>query len=173
MAGSAARASLRPMRYRSMKRSRGCPCLRRRPWVAVSCMPVYRSGNARLVYQGSRRHDREDPPHPRTSSLTAIGDPAADALLRTRFIPAYYNQRFAVPAEVSSTAFVPWRGANRADLRCVQEDGVVANDHTAHDQADGRLLDFQQAPWGSTRESDQRRIGPPQPMVREKLSAQD
>jgi hypothetical protein len=62
---------------------------------------------------------------------------AANAFLRTRFVPAY-NQRFAAPAAESGTAFVPWRGANLADLLCVQEDRVVANDNTVRYQ--GRSL---------------------------------
>jgi transposase len=62
---------------------------------------------------------------------------AANAFLRNQFVPAY-NQRFAVPAVESGTAFVPWRGSNLADMLCVQEDRVVANDNTVRYQ--GRSL---------------------------------
>jgi transposase len=75
---------------------------------------------------------------PKELALAGITEmAAANAFLRTRFVPAY-NQRFAVPAVESGTAFVPWRGANLADLLCVQEDRVVANDNTVRYQ--GRSL---------------------------------
>lgn len=54
---------------------------------------------------------------------------AANTFLRTRFVPAY-NQRCAVPAAELGTAFVPWSGSNLADLLCLQDDRVVANDNT-------------------------------------------
>jgi hypothetical protein len=54
---------------------------------------------------------------------------AANQYLATRFLPAY-NRRFAVPAPEVGTAFVPWSGSGLADLLCVQEDRVVANDNT-------------------------------------------
>ena len=65
------------------------------------------------------------------AGITAMG--AANAFLRTRFVPAY-NQRFAVPAAESGTAFIPWQGANLVDILCVQEDRVVANDNTVRYQ---------------------------------------
>jgi transposase len=75
---------------------------------------------------------------PKELALAGITEmAAANAFLRTRFVPAY-NQRFAVPAAESGTAFVPWRGTNLADLLCVQEDRVVANDNTVRYQ--GRSL---------------------------------
>ena len=58
---------------------------------------------------------------------------AANAFLRDQFIPAY-NQRFAVPAIEPGTAFIPWVGSSLADILCVQEDRVVANDNTVRYQ---------------------------------------
>lgn len=75
---------------------------------------------------------------PKELALASITDmAAANAFLRDRFVPAY-NQRFAVPATESGTAFVPWSGSNLADILCVQEDRVVANDNTVRYQ--GRSL---------------------------------
>lgn len=71
---------------------------------------------------------------PKELALAGITEmAAANELLRTRFVPAY-NQRFAVSAAESGTAFVPWRGTHLADLLCVQEDRVVANDNTVRYQ---------------------------------------
>lgn len=71
---------------------------------------------------------------PKELALAGITEmAAANALLRTRFIPAY-NQRFAVPAAEPGTAFVPWVGASPVDVLCVQEDRVVANDNTVRYQ---------------------------------------
>jgi transposase len=58
---------------------------------------------------------------------------AANAFLRDQFVPAY-NQRFAVPATEPGTAFIPWVGSSLADMLCVQEDRVVANDNTVRYQ---------------------------------------
>lgn len=58
---------------------------------------------------------------------------AANQFLRHQFVPAY-NRRFAVPAGEPGTAFVPWIGTNLADMLCVQEDRVVANDNTVRYQ---------------------------------------
>ena len=54
---------------------------------------------------------------------------AANQYLVEQFLPAY-NRRFAVSAAEPGTAFVPWIGPNLADLLCVQEERVVANDNT-------------------------------------------
>jgi len=71
---------------------------------------------------------------PKELALAAITDmPAANAFLRDQFVPAY-NQRFAVPAAELGTAFIPWVGSSLADLLCVQEDRVVANDNTVRYQ---------------------------------------
>jgi transposase len=58
---------------------------------------------------------------------------AANQYLTERFLPAF-NRRFAVPATEPSTAFVPWIGTGLADILCVQEDRVVANDKTVRYQ---------------------------------------
>jgi hypothetical protein len=58
---------------------------------------------------------------------------AANRYLATRFLPAY-NRRFAVPAPDAGTAFVPWMGSALADILCVQEERVVANDNTVRYQ---------------------------------------
>lgn len=65
---------------------------------------------------------------PKKRVLAGITDmAAANELLRTRRIPAY-NQRVAIPAATEpGTAFVPWGGANLADVLWVRVDRVVAN----------------------------------------------
>lgn len=68
---------------------------------------------------------------------------AANRYLATRFLPAH-NRRFAVPAAERGTAFVPWIGTSLADILCVQEDRVVANDNTVRYQ--GTRLQIPQAP---------------------------
>ncbi len=68
---------------------------------------------------------------------------AANRYLATRFLPAY-NRRFAVPAAEPGTAFVPWIGTPLADILCVQEDRVVANDNTVRYQ--GTRLQIPQDP---------------------------
>lgn len=66
---------------------------------------------------------------------------AANRFLRPRFVPAY-NQRFAVPAAEAGTAFIPWVGTSLAEILCVQEERVVANDNTVRYQ--GRSLQIPQ-----------------------------
>ena len=141
---------------------------------------------------------------------------AANRYLAEQFLPAY-NRRVAVPAVEAGTAFVPWVGASLADILCVQEDRVVANDNTvryqgrhlqippdrhrfhyvkvtvrvhaypdgtlavfhgprclARYQPDGRVIESTDAHpgrRGPTRGSDDRPIGDPRPIVREKVSA--
>ena len=56
---------------------------------------------------------------------------AANRYLAEQFLPAY-NQRFAVPAPEAGTAFVPWIGTHLAEMLCVQDERVVANDNTVH-----------------------------------------
>ncbi len=71
---------------------------------------------------------------PKELALAGITEmAAANRYLATRFLPAY-NRRFAVPAAKSGTAFVPWIGPNLADMLCVQEERVVANDNTVRYQ---------------------------------------
>jgi transposase len=71
---------------------------------------------------------------PKELALAEITDRAvANRYLAEQFLPAY-NRRFAVPAPEPGTAFVPWVGASLADMLCVQEDRVVANDNTVRYQ---------------------------------------
>lgn len=58
---------------------------------------------------------------------------AANRYLHTEFLPAY-NRRFAVAAAEAGTAFVPWIGTNLAEILCVHEERVVANDNTVRYQ---------------------------------------
>lgn len=75
---------------------------------------------------------------PKELALAGITDmAAANRYLRTEFLPAY-NQRFAVAAAETGTAFVPWIGPGLADILCVQEERIVANDNTVRYQ--GRSL---------------------------------
>jgi transposase len=81
---------------------------------------------------------------PKELALAGITDmAAANQYLTTHFISAY-NQRFAVPAPEVGTAFVPWIGPSLAEILCVQEARVVANDNTVRYQ--GRSLQIPQAP---------------------------
>lgn len=61
----------------------------------------------------------------------------ANRYLAEQFLPAY-NQRFAVAAPEPGTAFVPWIGTPLAEILCLQEERVVANDNTVRYQ--GRSL---------------------------------
>ena len=62
---------------------------------------------------------------------------AANRYLTKQFLPAY-NRHFAVSAAEAGTAFVPWVGTSLADILCVQESRIVANDNTVRYQ--GRSL---------------------------------
>ena len=75
------------------------------------------------------RHDRR-PKELALAGLTAMA--AANRLLVERFLPAV-TPRGTVQAEEPGTAFVPWIGTPLAALLCVQEERVVATDHTGHD----------------------------------------
>lgn len=67
---------------------------------------------------------------PKELALAGITEmAAANQYLATQFLPVH-NQRFAVPAAEAGTAFVPWSGTGLAEIFCVQEDLVVANDNT-------------------------------------------
>jgi hypothetical protein len=71
-------------------------------------------------------------------ALAEITDMAeANRYLVEQFLPAY-NRRFAVAAAEPGTAFVPWIGTGLADILCVHEERVVANDNTVRYQ--GLLL---------------------------------
>lgn len=81
---------------------------------------------------------------PKELALAGITDmAAANQYLTTHFISAY-NQRFAVPAPEVGTAFVPWIGPSLAEILCVQEARVVANDNTVRYQ--GLSLQIPQTP---------------------------
>jgi len=69
---------------------------------------------------------------PKELALAGITEmAAANHYLATQFLPAY-NRRFAVPAPEAGTAFVPWIGTNLAEILCVQDERIVANDNTVH-----------------------------------------
>lgn len=71
---------------------------------------------------------------PKELALAGITEMAvANRYLAERFLPAY-NRRFAVPAPEAGTAFVPWIGTGLAEILCVQEARVVANDNTVRYQ---------------------------------------
>jgi transposase len=81
---------------------------------------------------------------PKELALAGITEmAAANRYLVERFLPAY-NRRFAVPAPEVGTAFVPWSGSGLADLLCVQEARIVANDNTVRYQ--GTSLQIPQDP---------------------------
>ncbi len=56
---------------------------------------------------------------------------AANRYLTEQFLPSY-NERFMVQATEPGTAFIPWIGSNLAEILCVQEERVVAQDNTVH-----------------------------------------
>src|SRR5512147_587423 len=71
---------------------------------------------------------------PKELALAGITDmAAANQYLTTHFIPAH-NQRFAILAAETGTAFIPWNGSHLAEILCVQEERVVANDNTVRYQ---------------------------------------
>lgn len=75
---------------------------------------------------------------PKELALAGLTDmAAANRYLAEQFLPAY-NRRVAVSATEPGTAFVPWIGTGLADILCVHEERVVANDNTVRDQ--GRHL---------------------------------
>ena len=81
---------------------------------------------------------------PNEWALAGITDmAAANRFLRDQFLPAFTRQ-FQVSAEEADTAFVPWIGTGLADILCVQEERVVANDHTVRYQ--GTTLQIRQDP---------------------------
>lgn len=79
---------------------------------------------------------------PKELTLAGITEmAAANGYLAERFLPAY-NQRFAVSASEVGTAFIPWVGTPLAEILCVQDERVVANDNTVRYQ--GRSLQIPQ-----------------------------
>lgn len=66
---------------------------------------------------------------PRELALAEITTMAeANRYIKRRFLPAF-NRLFSVPARESGSAFVPFIGANLADILCLQEPRVVGNDN--------------------------------------------
>ncbi|MDN5941626.1 MAG: ISNCY family transposase [Nitrospira sp.] len=81
---------------------------------------------------------------PKELALAGITEmAAANQYLTTQFIPAH-NQRCAVPAAETGTAFIPWKGTALAEVLCVQEERVVAKDNTVRYQ--GLSLQLPQDP---------------------------
>ena len=69
---------------------------------------------------------------PKELALAGITEmAAANRSLAERFLPAD-NQRVAVSAPEVGTAFIPWVGTHLAEILCVQDERVVANDNTVH-----------------------------------------
>ena len=68
---------------------------------------------------------------------------AANRYLTERFLPQH-NKRFLVGATEPGTAFIPWVGTPLAEMRCVQEERVVAKDNTVRYQ--GLSLQIPQNP---------------------------
>jgi len=67
---------------------------------------------------------------PKELALACLTDmAAANRWLWAHFLPTF-NQHFQVPAAEVGTAFVPWIGTGLADILCVQEERIVANDNT-------------------------------------------
>ena len=71
---------------------------------------------------------------PKELALAALTDmAAANRFLAEQFLPQY-NDRFMVRATEPGTAFVPWIGTGLADILCVHEERIVANDNTVRYQ---------------------------------------
>lgn len=67
---------------------------------------------------------------PQELRLAGITDmAAANRFLAERFLPEH-NRRFREAPAEESTAFVPWAGANLADILCIQDERSVGNDNT-------------------------------------------
>ena len=63
------------------------------------------------------------------AGITAMA--SANQYLATQFLPAY-NRRFAVAADEAGTTFFPWIGTSLAEILCVHDERVVAEDNTVH-----------------------------------------
>jgi transposase len=67
---------------------------------------------------------------PQELRLAGITDmAAANRFLAEVYLPAH-NRRFASAPTEAASAFVPYRGADLADILCVQDERVVGNDNT-------------------------------------------
>jgi transposase len=81
---------------------------------------------------------------PKELALAGITEmAAANRYLTEQFLPQH-NARFRVPATEPGTAFIPWVGTPLAEILCVQEARVVANDNTVRYQ--GLSLQIPQDP---------------------------
>ena len=81
---------------------------------------------------------------PKELALAGITEmAAANRYLTERFLPQH-NKRFMVGATEPGTAFIPWVGTPLAEMRCVQEERVVAKDNTVRYQ--GLSLQIPQNP---------------------------
>ncbi|MDE3020100.1 MAG: hypothetical protein KGO52_11345 [Nitrospirota bacterium] len=109
--------------------------------LGITLMPAY-SPQARGRSERVFRTLQDRLPHELAlAGLTEMA--AANRYLAERFLPAH-NRRVAVPAAETGTAFVPWIGTPLAEMLCVQEERVVANDNTVRYQ--GRSLQLPQDP---------------------------
>lgn len=99
--------------------------------LGITLIPAYSPearGRSERVFR--TRQDRL----PKELALVGITElAAANQYLTAHFIPAY-NQRGAVPAAETGTAFIPWVGTSLAEILCVQEERVVAKDNTVRYQ---------------------------------------
>jgi transposase len=66
------------------------------------------------------------PPELRLAKITTLE--AANRYLKQEFVPDY-NARFAVPAAVEGSAFIPYAGRPLEDILCVQESRQVGRDN--------------------------------------------
>jgi len=81
---------------------------------------------------------------PKELALAGITEmAAANRYLTEPFLPQH-NKRFMVRATETGTAFIAWVGTSLADVLCVQDERVVAKDHTVRYQ--GTTLQISQDP---------------------------
>ena len=116
-------------------KSRLTPVLRALQQLGITLIPAYSPearGRSERVFRTLQ--DRL-PKELALAEITTMA--AANRYLAEQFLPAY-NRRFAVAAAEPGTAFVPWIGPHLAEILCLQEERVVANDNTVRYQ--GRHL---------------------------------
>lgn len=110
-----------------------------RPIPAYSPQARGRSERAFRTWQGRL------PQELRIRGITTI--PAANEFLRTIYI-AEFNQKFAVPAKQSGTAFIPCRRHNLDLVFALQHERTVARDNTI--SYDKRVLQIEKSKWRYT-----------------------
>ena len=81
---------------------------------------------------------------PKERALAGITERAAATQYLTEHVLLQPNARLMVGATEPGTAFLPWVGTTLAEILCVQEARVVANDHTGRYQ--GLSLQIPQDP---------------------------